>query len=403
MKSIQKICLSICITIIVTTNIPVFVEASKNNNVVQTLRGTWISSVYNIDWPKTSFKENFDAQKQKQAYINMLNKLQYAGINAVFVQVRPTSDALYPSKLLPWSKWLTGVQGKDPGYDPLAFMIEETHKRGMKFHAWFNPFRVHVNDDLSQLVADHPAKKHPQWVVKHAGMLIYNPGLPEVRAFIVHSIMEVVHRYPIDGVHLDDYFYPTNEKASVFADEDTYKDYNDKFKNKGDWRRNNINEFVKALHKQLKFVNPEIKFGISPLGIWRNSHIDRKGSPTKGLSSYDNAYADTIKWIDERWIDYVVPQIYWHIGFNIASYDKLVDWWVKKTQGKIDLYIGHGIYKLAKQQETGWHSADELIRQLEYNKKHTSISGSIFYSANNLLKNTKQVTDKLKSYYEKNK
>lgn len=368
----------------------------------ESMRGTWISTVYNIDWPQDPKKSGFNAERQKQQYTSMLDKLQESGINAVFVQVRPTSDAFYPSKLLPWSEWLTGTQGKDPGYDPLKFMVEETHKRGMQFHAWFNPYRVSVQGDISKLVNGHPAKEHSEWVVKHLNKLIYNPGVPEARQFVLDSIMEVVNNYDIDGVHLDDYFYPYGEDKEAFKDNDTYERYNKVFNNKGDWRRNNVNEFVESLYKQIKSVKPNVQFGISPFGVWRNSSADSTGSATKaGLSSYDNLYADTRTWIKNHWIDYIAPQVYWHIGHKAASYDTLVNWWVKETAGTgVELYIGHAAYKLADANETDWSSADVLIKQLEFNSRIDTVAGSIFFSASDLIKNTKQVSDKLKQYYE---
>lgn len=368
----------------------------------ESMRGTWISTVYNIDWPQDPKKSGFNAERQKQQYTSMLDKLQEAGINAVFVQVRPTSDAFYPSKLLPWSEWLTGTQGKDPGYDPLKFMVEETHKRGMQFHAWFNPYRVSVQGDVSKLVNGHPAKEHPDWVVKHQNKLIYNPGVPEARQFVLDSIMEVVNNYDIDGVHLDDYFYPYGEDKESFKDNDTYERYNKVFNNKGDWRRNNVNEFVESLYKQIKSAKPNVQFGISPFGVWRNSSADPTGSATKaGLSSYDNLYADTRTWIKNHWIDYIAPQVYWHIGHKAASYDTLVNWWVKETAGTgVELFIGHAAYKLADANETDWNSADVLIKQLEFNSRIDAVAGSIFFSAADLVRNTKQVSDKLQQYYE---
>ncbi|MCM3340239.1 family 10 glycosylhydrolase [Paenibacillus sp. MER TA 81-3] len=366
------------------------------------LKGTWISTVYNIDWPQDPRKSGFNAEQQKQQYVDMLDKLKQMGMNSVFVQVRPTSDAFYPSKLLPWSEWLTGKQGQDPGYDPLAFMVEETHKRGMEFHAWFNPYRISVQGNLDKLVDDHPAKQHPEWVVKHSGKLLYNPGVPEARSFIADTIMEVVTQYDIDGVHLDDYFYPYGEDKEPFKDEDTYRKYNKVFNNKADWRRSNVNQFVQTVSEDIKASKPQVKFGISPFGVWRNSSADPTGSATKaGVSSYDNLYADTRTWIKNGWIDYIAPQVYWHIGHTAASYDTLVDWWVKETAGTgVDLYIGHAAYKLTDAKEKDWNSADVLVKQLDYNKQYNNIAGSIFFSATDLMKNTKQVSDRLQQYYK---
>ncbi|WP_042228585.1 family 10 glycosylhydrolase [Paenibacillus popilliae] len=365
------------------------------------LRGAWISTVYNIDWP-TVPRTGADLEQQKQEYSDMLDKLQNIGMNAVFVQVRPTSDAFFPSKLLPWSEWLTGKQGQDPGYDPLAYLIEETHRRGMEFHAWFNPFRISVQGDIAKLAADHPAREHPDWVVKHGGKLMYNPGVPEARQFIIKTIMEVVDGYDIDGVHLDDYFYPYGQAAEPFLDDASYKAYNKVFTNKDDWRRNNVNQFIQQLHEECKVSKANIRFGVSPFGVWRNSTLDPTGSLTQaGYNSYDDLYADVRTWIKNGWIDYVAPQVYWHIGYKLASYDTLVDWWVKETAGTgVELYIGHAAYKLADAQQKDWSSADVLIDQLDYNKQYGSVKGSIFFSASDLLNNTKDVATRLKQYYE---
>ncbi|MBD8497756.1 family 10 glycosylhydrolase [Paenibacillus arenosi] len=369
---------------------------------IPAVRGTWISTVYNIDWPSDP-RKSFNAEKQKQEYTAMLDKLQQTGLNTVFVQVRPTADAFYPSTMLPWSEWLTGKQGKDPGYDPLAFMIEETHKRGMQFHAWFNPYRISVQGDVNKLVPTHPARKNPNWVVKHSDKLLFDPGVPAAREFILDSIMEVVENYNIDGIHLDDYFYPYGQEREPFKDDASYRTYNKVFNNKNDWRRNNVNLFVQELSERIEKTKPNVSFGISPFGVWRNKSVDPTGSATKaGVTSYDSLHADVRKWIQSSWIDYVAPQVYWHIGHNAASYDTVTDWWIKETEGTdVDLYIGHAAYKLADPKEKQhWTSAEILIEQLRYNERYKEdIEGSIFFSAADIMKNTKQVADELSSYY----
>lgn len=363
---------------------------------LEELRAAWIATVFNIDWPS---KSNLSAAVQQQEFTQMLDQLKQMGMNAVFVQVRPSSDALYPSELVPWSKVLTGQQGKDPGYDPLAFMIEETHKRGMEFHAWFNPFRANTDNKIETLVDNHPAKLHPEWVVDHNNLLIYNPGIPAVREHVVETIMEVVNRYDVDGVHLDDYFYPYGDKP--FADDDTYKTYNPKkISDKGDWRRDNINQFVAQLSESIKDAKSHVQFGISPFGIWRNQKTDPTGSATNGQSSYDNLYADTRAWIQNEWIDYVAPQLYWSIGFKAAAYDILVDWWVQETKNSnVKLYIGQGAYRLGSNQ-TDWSNSEAIIGQLKYNRQRPEVKGSIFFSAKNLLSNTVGIQEALREFYQ---
>ncbi|NWL87422.1 hypothetical protein DMN77_07370 [Paenibacillus sp. 79R4] len=364
------------------------------------LRGAWVSTVYNLDWPSST--SNGKAESQKQDYVKLLDDLQGMGINAVFVQVRPSGDAFYPSDLVPWSTYLTGVSGQDPGYDPLQFMIEETHRRGMEFHAWFNPFRASVDTNTAKLADNHVANAHPEWIVKFANKLYINPGIPDARQHVMDTIMEVVNRYDIDGVHLDDYFYPTGEtKTSYFEDDSTYKQYNSKqLNNKGDWRRDNINDFVNDLGRSIHQVKPGVSFGISPFGVWRNKSTDPTGSDTKaGITAYDSTYADVRAWIQNGWVDYVAPQIYWSMSFSVAKYDTLVDWWAKEVAGsRVKLYIGHAPYKLGTS-EAGWNSAQEIINQLTYNRSVPEVSGSIFFSAKELRKNPLGLIPLLQSYY----
>ncbi|WP_152394081.1 family 10 glycosylhydrolase [Paenibacillus guangzhouensis] len=371
-----------------------------NPNPSQEMRGAWVSTVYNLDWPS---KAGLQIEQQKAEFTKLLDDLKNVGMNAVFVQVRAASDAFYPSKLVPWSKYLTGVQGQDPGYDPLAFMIEETHARGMEFHAWFNPFRVSVDNKTENLSANNPAVQHPDWVVRHQGKLMFDPGIPAAREHILQAIMEVVNNYDIDGVHLDDYFYPYGQDKEPFADDASYTTYNNgQFSNKGDWRRDNVNQFVRMLGEQIHQSKRHVKYGISPFGVWRNSKLDATGSPTSaGVNSYDDLYADTRTWIQNGWIDYIAPQIYWNNGTKAAPYDKLVDWWVKETKGtNVLLYVGHAAYKLGTT-EAGWSSSRTIIDQLDYNRQSGGVAGSLFFRAKNLQANVLGVADQLKTYYSR--
>ncbi|UNK20375.1 family 10 glycosylhydrolase [Paenibacillus sp. N3/727] len=361
------------------------------------IRGVWISTVFNLDWPST--KNNI--LKQQNEYTALLDTLQDTGINAVFVQVRPAGDALYPSEIVPWSKVLTGTQGVDPGYDPLAFMVEETHRRGMEFHAWFNPFRANSETSTAGLAPNHVALTHPEWMIKVNNQLMINPGIPEARQHIIDTIMEVVNGYEIDGIHLDDYFYPSN---ATINDAATYKTYNDgSYTDIGDWRRGNINTFVQTLGDSINRVKPSVEFGISPFGVWRNKSADPTGSDTSaGVTAYDSMYADLRTWIRNGWIDYIAPQIYWSMNFTAADYDKLVDWWVNEVKGTdVDLLIGHAAYKVGDlKQEKSWHTASEIIAQLQYNEQFNEIDGSIFFRAKNLISNPLGLLDQLKLYYQ---
>lgn len=365
------------------------------------LRGAWISTVYNLDWPTVQAYGN--PTQQKQEYAQMLDELQASGINTVFVQVRPAGDALYPSALAPWSKVLTGTQGADPGYDPLAYMIEETHRRGMEFHAWFNPFRGNTDGSTIGLAGNHAALTHPEWVVTTGptdkpNKMYLNPGLPDVRQHIVDAVLEVVKGYAVDGVHLDDYFYPSGE---LFNDDAAFKIFNlKKFATKAEWRRDNINQFIQLLDQSIHRAKPGVKFGVSPFGVWRNQSVDPTGSDTRaGVSTYDDMHADVRTWIRNDWIDYVIPQIYWSLTFEPARYDKLADWWVNEVRGtNVSLYIGHASYKLGTA-ENGWSSAQQIVNQLKYNERHPEIGGSVYFRARTLQANTLGVADALREYY----
>ncbi|MBE0336006.1 family 10 glycosylhydrolase [Paenibacillus sp. 23TSA30-6] len=374
---------------------------SSQGNVVQvkastSMRGAWISTI-NGDWPSSAVRSS--TEKQKQEFTKMLDDLQGMGINAVFVQVRASGDALYPSNLVPWSKYLTNTQGKNPGYDPLKFMISESHKRGMEFHAWFNPFRANSTGTTSGLAANHVANQHPDWIVKNGSQLYINPGIPAARQHVIDAIMEVVDGYDIDGVHLDDYFYPY---SGTFDDNATFKAYNvNKISDKGDWRRDNVNSFVRDLGKSIHASKSKVQFGISPFGVWRNKSQDLTGSDTKaGVTAYDTTFADVRTWINKGWIDYVAPQIYWSIGFPAAGYDKLVAWWSNEVKNSdVKLYIGHSPYKIGTP-EKGWQSAEELIKQLKLNENYNQVKGDIYFSAQHLRKNPYGLIQLLQNYYQ---
>jgi len=232
-------------------------------------RSVWIATVTNIDWPSS---KTLSPSAQRTEYINILNKHKLNGLNAVVTQIRPSCDAFYQSPFEPWSEWLSGTQGvaPNPFYDPLIFMIDETHKRGMEFHAWFNPYRAVVNKNSSSVSSSHVSVVHPDWIREFGNLKLLDPGLPQVREYVAKVIMDVVRRYDIDGVHFDDYFYPYPQTGVVFQDSATFSNYPNGFTNKEDWRRNNVNLLIKALSDSIKAVKPHVKFGISPFAIWKN-------------------------------------------------------------------------------------------------------------------------------------
>jgi uncharacterized lipoprotein YddW (UPF0748 family) len=365
------------------------------------MRGVWIATVENIDWPSSRY---LSPEKQRREYVRLLDAQQRNGINAVFVQVRPASDAFYQSSLEPWSKWLTGTQGKapNPPYDPLPFLIEEAHARGMEFHAWFNPYRASLDSATRKLAPNHPFRQHPEWFLRYSGKLLYNPGLPEVRQHINRVILDVVRRYDIDGVHFDDYFYPYPEPGQVIRDEAAFARHNPDGLPLPDWRRQNVNVLIRDLHDSIRSAKRWVKFGISPFGVWRNQATDPSGSATKAFQGYDGLYADALEWVRQGWVDYLLPQLYWSSTFTAARYPVLVEWWARNMNGR-HLYIGHGAYRVSESirananADTTWRNPRELPRQVRLNRTYpTEVGGSVFFSSISLLTNALHSTDSLR-------
>ncbi|WP_021599214.1 glycoside hydrolase family 10 protein [Actinomadura welshii] len=351
------------------------------------LRAMWITTVGNTDWPEGP------AAKQKKRYTELLDTAASMNMNAVFVQIRPNSDAFYDSPYEPWSQWITGTQGKDPGYDVLAFMLKEAHARNLEFHAWFNPYRISRQDDLKKLSPKSPARQHPDWVRKYNKGLWYDPGLPQVRDLATKAVMDVVNKYDIDAVHFDDYFYPYPEDGE-FPDGATYKTHG-KGMDKGDWRRKNVDTLVESLSGKIHEAKPWVQFGISPFGVWRNKSSDPAGSATSALQSYDDIYADTRTWIKKGWLDYVTPQLYWPIGDPRADYAKLAAWWAGQVKGTgVQLTIGQAAYRVGA--DAAWKDPAELSRHLALNAKHPQISGDVFFSARDVAANRRGFAARLR-------
>jgi len=345
------------------------------------LRGMWLATVANRDWPS---RPGLTAAQQRSELLAHLDTAVRRRLNAVIFQVRPTADAFWPSPYEPWSAYLTGTQGKNPGWDPLGTAVREAHARGLQLHAWFNPYRVAGHDDLSRLAVTHPARLHPDWVVTYGGKLYYNPGLPEVRKFVQDAMLDAVRKYPVDAVHWDDYFYPYPLAGQVFNDDAAYAKYGRGFPNRAAWRRDNINRLVLETSARIKTVRPAAQFGISPFGVWRNSTTDPLGSATRaGVQTYDDLYADTRRWVREHWIDYICPQVYWNIGFAAADYAKLVPWWAAVARGTATkLYVGEALYKAGDPaQPAAWQDPAELSRHLTFAARYPEVRGHAFFSA----------------------
>ncbi|MDR6977242.1 uncharacterized lipoprotein YddW (UPF0748 family) [Streptomyces sp. 3330] len=344
------------------------------------MRGMWLATVSNRDWPS---RPGLSAAAQRAELIAMLDLAVSRRLNTVIFQVRPTADALWPSPHEPWSQVLTGTQGRAPGWDPLGTAVTEAHARGLQLHAWFNPYRVATHDDPSKLVASHPARRRPEWVVPFGGKLYYNPGLPEVRAFVQDAILDAVKKYPVDAVHFDDYFYPYPVAGQTFDDEAAYDTYGGAFPSRAAWRRDNVDQLVLETAARIKAVRPSTQFGISPFGVWRNASTDSRGSDTRALQSYDDIHADTRKWVREGWIDYIVPQLYWNIGLSVADYAKLVPWWAEVAKGsRTRLYVGEALYRAGDPaQPAAWQDPAELSDHLDLAAAHPQVRGHVFFAA----------------------
>jgi len=362
-------------------------------------RGVWVATVANIDWP---IQGHTSVDQQKQDLITILDEDQRIGINAVVFQVRPAADAFYAKSLEPWSKWLMGQQGVAPaaGFDPLQFAIEECHKRGMELHAWFNPYRATFDSNFRALSPNHITNTQPSWFFTYGGIKVFDPGIPQVRDYIVKVILNVVDNYDIDGVHMDDYFYPYKIDGQQIRDAQTFKTYGGDFTDINDWRRNNVDQLIKMMGDSVHDHKYYVKFGISPFGIWANKSHNPAGSDSNGLETYYELYADARKWMKEGWIDYVVPQLYRPTNDRLMDYNKLVDWWSDNTYGH-HLYIGHAAYRSLEPRSRAFLNPYELPNQIKYLRNNTRVEGSVFFSNNSLMHNAYGFTDTLKNNFYK--
>lgn len=364
-------------------------DSSVTTNGDDRIKGVWVSTVLNLDYPKNKTTNSESLKAEADEIIENSAEL---GFNTIFLQVRPTSDAFYKSDIFPWSKYLTGSQGiaPDNGFDPLSYWIEECHKKDIELHAWINPYRAtreNSSASLESLANTNPAKQNPQYMVRYSdGNYYYDPGLPEVRELIIDGVMEIVNNYDIDGIHMDDYFYP----GQNFDDDETYAKYGNG-QDIGDWRRENVNTLIKELNTRIKSANSNVEFGISPSGIWANKGNNSLGSNTNGSESYYKLYADTRKWALEGWIDYICPQIYWEIGHSAADYETLVNWWADTlSQCDTKLYIGLADYKCdGVSSDSVWYNGNAIEEQMIMNKSSVpKVSGEVHFRYGLIVNNT---------------
>lgn len=405
------------------------------------MRGAWVATLVNIDWPS---KES-TVRQQKAEYINLLDSLEKVNINAVLFQVRPHGDALYKSSYEPWSEYLMGEQGKVPSdktgsYDPFQFVIEESHKRGMEVHAWVNPYRISAYSDLNRLDSNHIYFKHPEWFVKHTAdeRYYFIPGIEESQEFVLDVVEEIISDYDVDALHFDDYFYQYPDKnGNNINDSLQYAQYIDQFDpqtntridtvvtkngnsvkyelveverefdNIHDWRRNNVNNMVHAVHDKVKQTKPWVKFGISPFGVYKNKDEDNpNGSETKaGVTNYYDLYADVLYWEKQGWVDYITPQVYWCTGHPKVDFKAILEWWdANHVNDNVKLFIGHGLYRVGSPvygKEEFWKTTDGFVNQIDMVRESKNAEGSMFYSAKYFVTNPININQALGEKYKK--
>ncbi len=351
-------------------------------------RAAWIQTVYQGEYARLR------PEDVRRLLSDRLDKLKEAGCNAVIFQVRPESDAWYVSSIEPWSRFLTGKQGQAPStpWDPLAFMIDECHRRGMELHAWINPYRASTSGTAG-LAPNHPYNRHPEWFVTYNSQLYYDPGIPDCRAYICRIVHDITMRYDIDAIHMDDYFYPYPVAGTAFPDSESFRRYGAGYtsQTKGDWRRENVNKLVREIKQTILQSKPWVRFGISPFGIYRNKRSSALGSETTGLQNYDDLYADVLLWERNGWIDYVIPQIYWEIGHKAADYGTLIDWWGKNTDHRVHLYIGQDVKRTM--------DARQLYPKMQM-QRATAV-GQALWPAGEVVNNTGGVADSLRRHYHR--
>ncbi len=371
---------------------PAVLSAQVQLSPKREFRGAWIQAV------NGQFMGMKEAE-MKSYLTNMLDELQKANVNAIIFQVRVEGDALYPSKYEPWSRYLTGKQGVSPGWDPLSFMVQESHKRNMELHAWINPYRARTKG-TREVAPNHKSVLSPANFIEYENQLYFNPALQENRDYICMIAKDIIMRYDVDGLHIDDYFYPYPVKGKEFPDESFFVSSTG-FSDKVDWRRDNVNRLIKQLHTTVRAAKPWLKFGVSPFGIYRNATPEYPaGSATRGLQSYDDLYADVLLWINKGWVDYCIPQVYWEIGHNAADYEPLVRWWADNA-GNRPLYIGQDVNRTVRAADTKNPKRHQLPQKMDMQRAEKSVQGSCLWDAASAAKNVGHYREVLTQYYHR--
>ena len=365
------------------------VKIKENMQPKREFRGAWIQAV------NGQFL-GMDELQMKEYLVTMLNNLQAVNVNAIIFQVRVEGDALYASPYEPWSRYLTGQQGKNPGWDPLAFMVEEAHKRNMELHAWINPYRARTKG-TKELAPTHLSRVNPFACIAYEGQLYFNPALKSNRDHICKIITDIIARYDIDGIHMDDYFYPYPVKGKEFNDDKYFAQSG--CNDRGLWRRGNVNLLIEQIHNCVRAEKPWMKFGVSPFGIYRNASRWEWGSNTNGLQCYDDLNADVLHWIEQGWVDYCIPQIYWEIGHKAADYETLVGWWAKYAKER-PLYIGQDVNRTVKAADTKEPQRHQLVQKMDIQRSYSAVKGSCLWDAASAANNVGGYRDILQKEYQ---
>ena len=369
-------------------------NATADSRHKREFRGAWIQCV-------NGQFTGMGTQAMQQTLARQLDELKRDGVNAIFFQVRAECDALYASPYEPWSRFLTGVQGKAPApyWDPLAWMVDQCHRRGMELHAWINPYRAKTTGTTS-LAATHIVSRQPGRAFVYGGQMILNPGMPENREYICSVVADIVRRYDVDGLHIDDYFYPYPAAGQTIPDDAQYRLYSNGIADRGDWRRYNVNLFIKQLADTIKGVKPWVKFGVSPFGIYRNKRSSAIGSQTNGLQNYDDLYADVLLWVNNGWVDYCVPQLYWQIGHPAADYKTLIEWWNKYASAR-PLFIGEDVERTAKYPDPDNPRQNQLPAKRALHSRMGNVGGTVLWYAKAVVDNIGNYGTMLRDVYWK--
>ncbi len=375
------------ILVLLALLLTVAAEAQKRE-----MRGAWIQCV-------NGQFQGLGKEKMQQTLTYQLDELQKDGVNTIIFQVRPECDALYESKLEPWSRFLTGKQGQAPSpyWDPLQWMIEQCHKRGMELHAWINPYRAKTKT-TKQLSSNHIAVRKPMNCFSYDDLFILNPGIAENRDYICEVAKDIVSRYDVDGIHMDDYFYPYPVKGETIPDAEQFRQFNNGIKDINDWRRYNVNLFIEQFYKTVHETKPWVKVGISPFGIYRNKKSSPIGSETNGTQNYDDLYADILLWVNNGWLDYNVPQIYWEIGNKAADYETLIKWWSQHASGR-PLIIGEDVERTVKYSDPQNANSHQLPAKMRLHRQLPAVKGTVLWYAKAAVDNVGNYGTALRNNY----